>query len=127
MWFLVQPKTRWCPHLPALSDPAGECTRALRQPDSALVLGLTNKTREREGVHIFEEEGGQPFKHQRELGLVCGLSPWLGQGMGKFGLEAYKRGMCVCEGGREASTPSFPWKLEEELSHKSEYTSPILH
>ena len=39
----------------------------------------------------------------------------LGQGMGNLGLDPQARWKCAWDGGREASTPSFPWKLEEEL------------
>ena len=42
------------------------------------------------------------------------------EGKGKHGFDPQERCRCVYEEGRDWSTPSFPWKLEEELSHKSE-------
>ena len=77
-------------------------------------------------MHIFDEEGGQPLKHPWKLSKECGHSSWLDKLLGRLGLEPQEGWMCVCGGGRGESAPSFPWKLEEELSHKSEYTSPIL-
>ena len=45
-WFLVQPKTRWCPpYFPASNDLAGKGARAPRQPDCALVPGLRRQSR----------------------------------------------------------------------------------
>ena len=67
---------------------------------------------------IFDEEGGQPFKHPWELSIVCGPSPCLDQGLGRLGLDPQERWMCVCGGGRGEMAPSFPWKLEEDLPKK---------
>ena len=42
-WFLVQPKTRWCPpYFPASNDLAGKRARAPRQPNCALVLSVNS-------------------------------------------------------------------------------------
>ena len=49
---------------------------------------------------------------------MCGPPTIQEEVLGKLELEAHKRRMCVCGGGRGESAPSFPWKLEGELSTK---------
>ena len=77
-------------------------------------------------MHFLRRDGAAIAAHMGAWGARGALTR-LEKCMGNLGLDPQERWMCVCEGGREASSSSFPWKLEEDLSHKSEYTSPISH
>ena len=77
-------------------------------------------------VHFLWSCGAAIVAHMGDWGAREAPSRH-GLSMENLGLDPQARWKCVCDGGREASTPSSPWKLEEELSHKSEYTSPFSH